>query len=136
MYLVLIGTVLLITHTTVYGLPLNEKERACAEKHNLSTKNIEMWNIEPLIPEDNVEMLEYMSCYWKNLGYLTEDGEIDFVKLGDVVHADLNARFHAEFGHIVAFIMDNCKQTVHGETDGLRAVKMWNCLNVYTENLF
>lgn len=127
---------LLITHASIYGFPLNEKEQDCVDKHNLNRTNIEMWNIEPLIPEDNIEMLKYMNCYWKQLGYLTEAGEIDFVKLSQVVHDDLKSRFRAECLHIVAFIMDNCKQTVHADTDGLRAVRMWNCLNVYTENLF
>ena len=127
---------LLILQTVSFGFPLNEKEQDCVSEHHLNIANVELWNIQPIIPEDNVEMVKYMTCYWKKLGYQKENGEIDFVKLSEVVHEDLKNRFHADCLHIVAFIVDNCKQNLDAHTDGLRAVKMWNCLNIYAENLF
>ncbi|KAF5304872.1 hypothetical protein FQR65_LT07889 [Abscondita terminalis] len=120
----------------VCAFPLSDNERDCVEKYNLNKTNVEIWNIQPIISEDNVEMHQFMTCYWKKLGYQKENGEIDFVKLGEVVHKDLKKRFLFDCLHIVAFIVENCRKDVENDSDGLKVVKMWNCLNIYTENLF
>lgn len=119
----------------IYALPLNQEERHCAADLRLNKATVETWNIEPLLPEDNAEILQYMSCYWKRLGYQKENGDIDYLKLGEVVHGDLKNRFHKDCLHIVAYIIDNCKNSINAETHGLKVVKMWNCLNIFAENL-
>ncbi|KAK4885373.1 hypothetical protein RN001_001644 [Aquatica leii] len=128
--------IITVIQVLTYAYPLNDKEIDCVEKYNLNKTNVEMWNVQPIIPEENVEMLQFMSCYWKKLGYQNDNGEIDYVKLSEVVYNDLKKRFLSDCLHIVAFIVENCRKDINNDSDGLKVVKMWNCLNIYTENLF
>ncbi|KAF5298659.1 hypothetical protein FQA39_LY11735 [Lamprigera yunnana] len=124
-----------VIYCVVHGYPLNDKEKECVDQHKLNKTNIEAWNVQPLIPVENKEMGKFFACYWKKLGYQKENGEIDYIKLSEAVHDDLKGRFYSDCLHIVAFVVDNCRKSVE-ENDDLKVLKLWNCLNVYTENLF
>jgi len=134
--LALVGLCFYLIQIGVHSMALNQIEADCVRELNLNKSIIEAWNIEPLIPEDNAEVGIYMTCYWKKLGYQKDNGEIDYYKISEVVHSDLKSRFHGECVHIVAYVVDSCRNDVQADSDGLRAIRMWNCLNVYTENLF
>lgn len=118
-------------------MTLNEKEENCVKELQLNRSTIETWNIQPLLPEDNKEIKQYLACYWKKLGYLEENGDLNYIKLSEVVRSDLKNRIRSDCLRITAYVVNNCKNAIQNENDeGLKAIRMWNCLNVQTEYVF
>ncbi|KAF2881566.1 hypothetical protein ILUMI_24601 [Ignelater luminosus] len=77
-------------------MTLNDKEENCVNELQLDRSTIETWNIQPLLPEDNEEIKQYLACYWKKLGYLEENGDLNYMKLSEVVHSDLKNRIRSD----------------------------------------
>lgn len=90
---------------------------------------IEKWNTQPIVPEDNAEFNKFMTCFWKKKGYQNEDGQINYASLETSIGQLIGLKYTPQrAAEIAESVIKTCRNIQKGNDDGAFASKVSNCI--------
>ncbi|KAF5304867.1 hypothetical protein FQR65_LT07884 [Abscondita terminalis] len=132
MYIPLILALLIVTAQS-YPWDHSATVEDCIKKEELveSTLKIYQYLQHPMVPSDDDEYNKFYGCYWKSIGLLDKFGNVDVEKI-DNFFANYRGLKIPKNNREEA--IEKCKN-FHGGTCGQKAVKTYNCINLYFSEL-
>lgn len=100
----------------------------CIESYNLDGNAIFKIHNSDNLPTDNREYLIFIECYWKRIGYLMRNGDLNFPSIWQAYFESYRKRYNYEDSKKkLEELVAKCEH-VTGSTPALKAINMNICI--------
>ncbi|KAF5284036.1 hypothetical protein FQR65_LT13618 [Abscondita terminalis] len=100
----------------------------CIETNNLDGNEIFKIHNGDNFPTDNNQYLIFIECYWKRIGYLTRNGELNFPTIWQTYFESYKKRYNFEDSKKkLEQLIAKCEH-VSGNSPALKAINMNVCI--------